>query len=303
MVIISFLLTITLIGLFAFVKSLEKQLKVEKRLNSFVALEDGDIEEQPVPVRKVKIGFLNRKLREYFSKTLSLQKEEQIQKKLLQAGNPFNMTVTDFDMINNILRVAIPLLLGGYAILLGLNIIQIFVLMLVGFILSFKALNFYIKSKIKNRYKKALRELPDFLDLLSISVEAGLGFDTALSKIIAKRSGVLSSEFFIYLEEMRLGKAKKEALIGVKERLGFDEMKSFINSLIQADKLGVGIVQTLRIKAEDERDKRKQRAEEQAMKTSIKILFPLLFFIFPSIFIVIFGPVALQLISSFSKVK
>ena len=80
-------------------------------------------------------------------------------------------------------------------------------------------------------------------------------------------------------------------------------MKSFINSIIQADKLGVGIVQTLRIKAEDERDKRKQRAEEQAMKTSIKILFPLLFFIFPSIFIVIFGPVALQLISSFSKVK
>ncbi|MBK5242836.1 type II secretion system F family protein [Clostridium sp.] len=196
-----------------------------------------------------------------------------------------------------------PLLFGGYAILLGANIAKIFIFMLVGFLLPFKAFNLYINSKTKKRYKKALRELPDFLDLLTISVEAGLGFDIALNKLIAKRSGVLSSEFFIYLEEMCLGKAKKEALIGVKERLAFDEMKSFINSIIQADKLGVGIVQTLRIKAEDERDKRKQRAEEQAMKASIKILFPLMFFIFPSIFIIIFGPVTVQLMSAFSKVK
>ena len=126
------------------------------------------------------------------------------------------MTVTDFDMINNILRVAVPLLFGGYAILLGSNIAKIFILMLVGFLLSFKALNLYMNSKIKNRFKKALRELPDFLDLLTISVEAGLGFDTALNKIIAKRSGVLSSEFFIYLEEMRLGKAKKKPLLELR---------------------------------------------------------------------------------------
>lgn len=214
MVIISFLLTIILIGLFTFVRSLERHSKMEKRLNSFAALEDGAIEdkEQLKPVRKVKIG----KLRGYFSKAVSSQKEEQIQRKLLQAGNPFNMTVTDFDMINNILRVAVPLLFGGYAILLGSNIAKIFILMLVGFLLSFKALNLYMNSKIKNRFKKALRELPDFLDLLTISVEAGLGFDTALNKIIAKRSGVLSSEFFIYLEEMRLGKAKKKPLLELR---------------------------------------------------------------------------------------
>ena len=94
---------------------------------------------------------------------------------------------------------------------------------------------------------------------------------------------------------MRLGKTRKEALSGVKDRLNFDEMTSFVNSIIQAEKLGTGIVNTLRAKSEEERDKRKQRAEEQAMKTTIKILIPLILLIFPSIFIVILGPAALQL--------
>lgn len=193
--------------------------------------------------------------------------------------------------------------MAGYANLLGANIIVIILFALLGFLLSFKAFDFYINLKIKSRYKKALRELPDFLDLITISVEAGLGFDLALSKIIARKKGVLSSEFFMYLEEIRLGRTKKEALIGIKERLAFEDMRSFINSIIQSEKLGVNLVQTLRIKSEDERDRRRQRAEEEAMKTSIKILFPLIFFIFPSIFIIVFGPVFVQIISAFSKVK
>jgi tight adherence protein C len=292
-------------GLFIAMRSFEFQSKIEKRINSFGSSENdyAEKEQKSAPVFKEKKGIFKSKLRDYFSKTVSSQKEEQLQRKLLQAGNPLNMTVTDFYIINNILRVSIPLLFGAYAKLLGLSIFGVFLSVFIGFLLSFKALELYINSKIKNRYKKALRELPDFLDLLTISVEAGLGFDIALNKIISKRSGVLSSEFFVCLEEIRLGKTRKEALLGVKERLAFDEMKSFINGIIQAEKLGVGIVQTLRAKSEDERDKRKQRAEEEAMKTSIKILFPLIFFIFPSIFIIVFGPVTTQLLSAFSKVK
>lgn len=305
MVILSFLLTITLIGLFIAMRSFEQQLKVEKRLNSFVPLDDEAIKEKEksIPVSKVKVGGLKSKLRDYFRKTVSLEKEDQVQKKLLQAGNPFNMTVADFYIVKNILRVVMPLLFGAYAKLLSLNIIGIVFFALVGFLLSSKALDFYINIKVKNRYKKALRELPDFLDLITISVEAGLGFDLALNKIISKKSGVLSSEFFICLEEIRLGKTRKEALMGIKERLAFEDMRSFINSIIQSEKLGVNLVQTLRAKSEDERDRRKQRAEEEAMKTSIKILFPLIFFIFPSIFIVVLGPVFIQIISAFSKVK
>lgn len=304
MLIISFLLTITLIGLFVAIKSFEKQQKAEKRLNSFVPLDSESQENRQFQsVSKKKSTGVLSKLRDYYRKTLSLQQEEEIQKKILQAGTPFNITVADYYIINNIIKITIPLLMVGYANLLGANIIVIMLFAALGFLLAFKALDFYINLKIKSRYKKALRELPDFLDLITISVEAGLGFDLALNKIIARKKGVLSSEFFMYLEEIRLGKAKKEALTGIKERLAFEEMRSFINSIIQSEKLGVNLVQTLRVKSEDERDRRRQRAEEEAMKTSIKILFPLLFFIFPSIFIIVFGPVFIQIISAFSKVK
>jgi tight adherence protein C len=172
---------------------------------------------------------------------------------------------------------------------------------LLGFIISSFLPDFYINQKIKNRYKQALRELPDFLDLLTVCLEAGLGFDASLSKVIAKSNGILYSEFHICLEEIRLGKTRKEALGGIKERLAFDELKSLINNILQAEKLGIGMVQVLRIKSQEEREKRKQRAEEEAMKAPIKILFPLVLFIFPSIFIVLLGPALIQLMNGFGK--
>ena len=104
-----------------------------------------------------------------------------------------------------------PLIFGVIALLFDLNVIQVILCILIGFILSFKALDFYIMSKAKERQKKALRELPDFLDILTISVEAGLGFDLALSKTIEKRNGILPSEFNTCLEEMRLGKTQKRS--------------------------------------------------------------------------------------------
>ena len=118
--------------------------------------------------------------------------------------------------------------------------------------------------------------MPDFLDILTISVEAGLGFDLALSKTIEKRTGYCLLNLIHVLKRCVLVKQEKKHLVGVKERLNFDEMTSFVNSIIQAEKLGTGIVNTLRAKSLEERDKRKQRAEEQAMKTTIKILIPCL---------------------------
>ena len=251
---------------------------------------------------KVKLGSglqgLTLKLREYYNNSLPTQQEDAVQMKLLQAGTPLRMTVADYFILNNVLRVATPLLFGLLALILNYNFFQIIGSILIGFALSFKAIDFYLASKTKERHKKALRELPDFLDILTISVEAGLGFDLALSKTIEKRKGILPTEFNTCLEEMRLGKTRREALSGVKERLNFDEITSFVNSIIQSEKLGTGIVNTLRAKSEEERDKRKQRAEEQAMKTTIKILIPLILLIFPSIFIVILGPAAIQLFQS-----
>jgi tight adherence protein C len=305
MVIIFFLLTIALFGLSIAMISFEKQTKLEKRLEAFAASETKvkkDKDEAAPSIKRKSFLFKDR-MRAYFSSKVTSEKEDTLQKKLLQAGSPFNMTVADYYIVNTIIKIAVPILFGAYGKLLGLGLFKVILLILVGFALSIKALDFYIEGKKKARYKKALREMPDFLDLLTICVEAGLGFDLALNKVISKGSGILCSEFFICLEEMRLGKSRKEALTGVKERLDFEDIRSFVNSLVQAERLGISIVQILRAKSEDERDKRKQRAEELANKMSIKILFPLIFFIFPSIFIVVFGPAAIQLLGAFSKVK
>ena len=302
-VVYSFLITVMLFVFSIIIKNLEKDKKIKDRIDTQVRLRDEKEEENTLKEkRSFKFRFIGRinsirnKLRKYYNNNMPSQKEEELQKVLLRAGNPFKMTVADYYIINNLIRVAIPLLFGAYAMLLKYSVINIIVIVLVGFVLSFKTLDLYIHLKTKERYKNALRELPDFLDILTISVEAGLGFDLALSKTIDKRSGILCTEFHTCLEEIRLGKTRKEALSNVKDRLGFDEMVSFINSIIQSEKHGTGIVQVLRAKSEDERDKRKQRAEEQAMKTTIKIIFPLVFFIFPSIFIILLGPAAVQVL-------
>jgi len=299
----SFLITLMLFVFSLIIMNLEKERKIKDRIDTQVRLRDEKEDEKLLREKRnlksrltAGINLIKSKLRKYYNNNLPSQKEEIIQKILLRAGNPFKMTVADYYIINNLIRVAIPLLFAAYALFLKYSLINTIVLVLVGVVLSFKTLDLYIYLKTKERYKNALRELPDFLDILTISVEAGLGFDLALSKTIEKRSGILSTEFHTFLEEMRLGKTRKESLFNVKERLNFDEMVSFINSIVQSEKHGTGIVQALRAKSEDERDKRKQRAEEQAMKTTIKILFPLIFLIFPTIFIILLGPAVVQIL-------
>lgn len=318
MLVISFLLTITLFLLCIVLKIFESQLKVRKRINVFVNGEKMVHKEETINpklllkdkialyknrILKIKDKALNLKDKTngYFSKKISSQKEEQLEKRLLQAGNPFGMTIVDFHVFNLGIKVTLPALFAIYSKLIGNHIIGVTIFSLIGFILAMLIPDYYLNAKIKQRYKLALKELPDFLDLLTVSLEAGLGFDLALNKVISKRNGILASEFHICLEEMRLGKTRKEALNGVKDRLEFDELKSLINSILQAEKLGISIVHIFRIKSQEEREKRRQRAEEEAMKAPIKILFPLVLFIFPSIFIVILGPVVLQFIAVFTN--
>jgi tight adherence protein C len=317
MLIVSFWLTITLLFLCVVLKFLEAQLKVRKRIDTFVNTERPDIKKEQVNARlllkdKIKL-FKSRTImlkdkvanfkditNGYFSKMISSQKEDELEIRILRAGSPFGMTTVDFQVIKMGMKVLLPVLFGGYAKLIGSSASIILIFILIGFALGRFIPDYYLNSKIKQRNKQALKELPDFLDLLTVSLEAGLGFDLALNKVISKRNGILSAEFHICLEEIRLGKTRKEALNGVKERLSFDELKSLINSILQAEKLGISIVHIFRIKSQEEREKRRQRAEEEAMKAPIKILFPLVLFIFPSIFIVILGPVVIQFIAVFN---
>ncbi len=157
----------------------------------------------------------------------------------------------------------------------------------------------YLNSRVRRRQADVAAELPDALDLLSVSVEAGLGFDGAVQKLTEHMEGSLIEEFELALGEMRIGEGRQEALKKMSERSASPEMASFVRAIIQADQLGISLGRILRIQAGDTRLKRQMLAEEKAMKAPIKMLFPTVLFIFPAMFIVILGPAFLNLAKIF----
>jgi tight adherence protein C len=152
-----------------------------------------------------------------------------------------------------------------------------------------------VSQRAKRRQSAIVRQLPDALDLLAVSVEAGLGFDGAVSKLTQYMSGPLAEEFELALGEMRIGESRSDALKKLAQRAGTPEMSSFVRSIVQADQLGTSLGRILRVQSTDTRLKRQAIAEERAMKAPIKMLFPTVAFIFPAMFIVILGPALLSL--------
>ncbi|MCF6139284.1 type II secretion system F family protein [Pseudalkalibacillus berkeleyi] len=253
------------------------------------------------PLVKRILYPLWREFRKGFNKKMDGDKQAKLGVKLLQAGNPFGMTLFEYRLIQLLLVLVLPVIAGGWGFLMGFSFGGILFSGILALIISIVLPPYYIKSKIHARSKSALKELPDVLDLLTVSLEAGLGFDGALSKVVLKKEGVLSTEFHRCLEEIRLGKTRRDSLRGVRERLVVDELNILISSILQAEKLGMGLVNVLRVQSEEVRDQRKQRAEQEAMKAPVKMLFPLVLFIFPSLFIVLLGPAIIQFIESFNK--
>ena len=176
-------------------------------------------------------------------------------------------------------------------------------LALVGFTLLLAGMGFFAPDAILARKAEARQEeirqtLPDTMDLLTISVEAGLGFDAALIQVMSNVEGAFTQEIGRLLHEMRLGKSRVDAFRALGERTDVPELNSFVLSMIQADTFGVSISKTLRAQAKELRAKRRQRAEEKAMRIPIKILFPMIFCVLPSLFIVVLGPGAIRIAES-----
>jgi tight adherence protein C len=167
-------------------------------------------------------------------------------------------------------------------------------------VLGFMGPGFVLNARVRSRQAAVAAELPDALDLLSVSVEAGLGFDGAVQKLTEHMEGPLIEEFELALGEMRIGEGRQEALKKMAERSASQEMASFVRAIIQADQLGISLGRILRIQAGDTRLKRQLLAEEKAMKAPIKMLFPTVAFIFPAMFIVILGPAFLNLSKIFT---
>ncbi|HET8527409.1 MAG TPA: type II secretion system F family protein [Gaiellaceae bacterium] len=152
-----------------------------------------------------------------------------------------------------------------------------------------------LSMRIKSRRDRIRSELPDALDLLAVSVEAGLGLDGAISKLTEHMDGALVEEFALTLGEMRIGESRADALKKLAERVPAPELAAFVRSVLQADQLGISLGRILRVQAADSRLRRQAAAEEKAMKAPIKMLFPTALFIFPSMFVVILGPALLNI--------
>ena len=213
--------------------------------------------------------------------------------KLDSTGNPWKLSAGDYVILRVVTLLILPLGVFLATHRLGMGRALLFALVTAG--LGWILPETMMQSKAKRRGQEIQRDLPDVLDLLTVSVEAGLGFDAALVKVVERKKGPLADEFGIVLREIRVGKPRKEALRELSERVTVDDITSLVSAVIQADQLGVGISNILRIQAEQVRTKRRQQAEELAMKAPIKMLFPLVFFIFPTLFVVLLGPAIIQI--------
>lgn len=219
------------------------------------------------------------------------------QKKLLeQAG--WSMTVEDY----NALRVVAMIGCAGAGALFGLAMqvtpSQLILYALVGLYGGFAGLRFVVTSQATKRRQALERQLPDMLDLLSVSVEAGLGFEQALLEITKNMDGPLIDEIAVTYREMSMGRTRRDALILLGERCNTDDVKSFTSALVQAGQLGISIKNVLQSQSAALRRSRRNKIQEEAAKLSTKILFPMLLFIFPVLFIVLLGPALLNIMET-----
>ena len=210
--------------------------------------------------------------------------------KLEKAGNPYNWTAVEFMGF----RVLAGIILGVAGFLFT-SVAKVAAAKGLGFALLMGFLGFTLPSvwlgqKIKARKKEILKTLPDAMDLITVSVEAGLGFDLALARVVEKWDNELAKEFAKFLGEVRYGKARHKALRDMAARVDLPEFTGFVASIIQAEEMGASIANVMRVQSNYMRIRRRQRAEELARQAPVKMIVILVFFVFPSIFVVLLGP-------------
>jgi tight adherence protein C len=240
-------------------------------------------------------------LGKYLNRFTPLGYMQKIQHKLLLAGSPANLDASSFIVIK-VFTTMIGIVLAFFAQSVAGSFMQRLFLLGAPLLLGFFGPDAWVRRKIDERRTLMQKALPDVLDLLVISVEAGLGFDSALARVVGTVPGPLSEEFFRMLQETRVGVSRRDAMRHLLDRTDLAELRSFLLAMLQAEAFGVAIARVLRVQAEEMRVKRRQRAQEKAFAAPVKIVFPLVFCIFPSLFIVLLGPAAIQISEAFANV-
>lgn len=256
--------------------------------------------EMSLPFTERIIFPVARKLGEVAIKFTPQNALQSVAKKLELAGNPGKLDPTLFLS----LQFVVALLFGGLLILVfsigksSFPLGQKFLFSVGGFVIGFYFPQLWLTSKINKRQHEVRKALPDALDLLTICVEAGLGFDAAMAKVSEKWESELSLAFSRVIQEIQLGKVRRDALRDMAERLGIPEMTSFVAAVIQSEQLGVSMAKVLRIQSDQMRMKRRQHAEEEAHKAPVKMLIPMALLIFPSLMITLMTPAGLRMMNS-----
>jgi tight adherence protein C len=255
------------------------------------------------PAKKSNESRLKQKLGIYWNKgTVILNKKvsktdrKKLDMLLRDAGYPFKSAI-DFRLFQMVLSIAASLPFILFILPTADNKMSTWMMAITMAILGFRLPIFYLGKKKTARIKEINKSMPDFFDTVNLLLEAGMGLDLALAEVSKKIKGPLSEEFFQTLEDMKLGKSRREAFYELRKRVPSDTFQSVITSLIQADQLGIGMAKVLGNLTVRVREQRREAAREQAMKAPVKMLFPMVFFIFPSLFIVILGPLVIYFVT------
>jgi tight adherence protein C len=273
---------------------------LESRLDDFrdrAAMPEGEENDLAIPfaTRILKPGMEG--MARAFGSILPASILTNIEKQLVTAGSL--MTLNTFVAI----WAACTIFMTGFVlfavITVGMAVGPIQAVMVLAFgMIGLMLPRIWLRGKVKSRQKAVIRSLPDALDLVTVCVEAGLGLDAALARVADKSSGPLPDEISRMLVDVAMGKLRRDALMELTERLEVDELTSFINSVVQAEQLGVSVSQVLRVQADQLRTRRRQKAEKSAHEAAIKMLIPLVLFIFPAFILVILGPAGIRLTES-----
>ncbi|MBO8172220.1 MAG: type II secretion system F family protein [Bacillaceae bacterium] len=284
-------------------------LQMERRVSLFITDSQDkknaahhDRAEQKKNVNKVYQRVVRPSLKK--ARTVTDQKmagytRRELAKKLEAAGYPFNWNPVDFRLTQIFLGLTFFLVIFLLFVPVSddARAGRVVLLSVVAGLFGFLYPKYYLEAKKKQRVKAIERGMPDFFDMLNLSIEAGMGLDGAIARVCRQLQGPLSEEFLRTLEDMKLGKSRRQAFSELRDRVPSDPFQSIINALIQADHLGIGMSKVLRSLTQRIREQRREQAREQAMKAPVKMLFPMVFFIFPSLFIVLLGPLVIFLIT------
>ncbi|MGM0501120.1 MAG: type II secretion system F family protein [Bacillota bacterium] len=284
----------------------KKDETVENRLKKYT----GSEEEEERLREELEKSFWDRvikpvleKIATFFLRFTPTGIKDYLRLRLILAGRPFELGVKEFLALQISFIIIVPGLLFILLFFLGAPLKNVLLVSLIFSAAGLVIPIFLLGKKISKRQDEIQRSLPDVLDLLTVSVEAGLGFDSALVKVVDKVPGAIGEEFERLLQEIRMGKPRRDAMRDLGKRTNVEDLSKFITSIVQADKLGVSISKVLRVQSDQIRQRRRQRAEAAAMKAPVKMLLPLILFIFPTIFIVLLGPAVIKIMNSFSGIN